>query len=106
MVRRLRILAPILFLPSFVLAGLIAMQKGHEVGMRLRYLCVAMLLVWAVIRVVRTVPVNSATLEWNPEAPPRNWRSLVETTERFHVVAVWTTIIAFLCSLAAIWGVG
>ena len=100
MVRRLRILAPILFLPSLLLTTLVSLQERYEPGARLRYVAVAALLVWGIIRIVRTVPVNSATLEWDPDAPPMNWRALVERTERFHVVATWAAVIAFLCLLA------
>jgi hypothetical protein len=104
LVRRLRILAPALFMPSLLLTVLIALEERHEPGSFLRYVASAMLLVWAVIRIVRTIPVNSATLEWNPEAPPREWRSLVQRTERFHVVAAWAAVVAFLSSLASSFG--
>jgi hypothetical protein len=103
MVRRLRILAPILFLPSLFLAVLITIQYGRSAG-RLRYTVIGMLLVWIGIRIVRTVPVNSATLEWKPNAPPAGWRALVERTERYHVVAAWAAIVAFLCSIASALG--
>jgi hypothetical protein len=101
MVRRLRVLAPMLFLPTLLLSVVDSVRERHESGSALRYVAVAALLVWAVVRIVRTVPVNSATLEWNPEAPPSNWRAQVETTERFHVVAAWCAVIVFVCSLAS-----
>jgi hypothetical protein len=101
MVRRLRVLAPVLFVPSLLLAILIAVNERSKPQSWLRYVAVSMLFVWTIIRIARTVPVNSATLEWNPEAPPRDWRSLVQRTERFHVVAAWAVIIAFLSSLAS-----
>jgi hypothetical protein len=99
LVRRLRILAPSLFLPAFLLAVWITVQERQAPGELLRWVAVGMLLLWIGIRIVQTVPVNSATLGWNPEAPPAGWRSLVERTERFHVVAAWAVVVAFLCSL-------
>ncbi len=104
MVRRLRVLAPVLFVPSFLLAIMIAVNERNEPQPWLRYVAVGMLLVWTIIRIARTVPVNSATLEWNPEAPPRDWRSLIERSERLHVVAAWAAIVAFLCFLASSFG--
>jgi hypothetical protein len=101
LVRRLRVLAPVLFVPSLVLAIMIAVNERNEPQSWLRYIAVSMLLVWMIIRIARTVPVNSATLEWNPEAPPRDWRSLVQRTEQFHVVAAWAAVVAFLTSLAS-----
>lgn len=101
MVRRLRVLAPALFFPSLLLTILVAIRDRRDPGFWLHYAAVAALLVWALVRIVRTVPVNSATLEWNPEAPPTNWRALIEKTERFHVVAAWAAVIAFVCLLAS-----
>ncbi len=83
MVRRLRVLAPVLFAPSLVLAIMIALNERNEPRSWLRYVVVSMLLVWTVIRIARTVPINSAILEWNPEAPLGDWRSLVQRTGRF-----------------------
>ncbi len=101
MVRRLRVLAPMLFAPSLLFAIMIAVKERNEPQSWLRYIAISMLLVWTIIRIARTVPVNSATLEWNPEAPPSGWRSLIERTERFHVVAAWAAVVAFLSSLAS-----
>ena len=102
MVRRLRVLAPALFLPALLLTVFAAVHNRHEPGAALRYTAVAALLVWAVVRIVRTVPVNSATLEWNPKAPPSDWRALIEQAERFHVLAAWAAVVAFLCLLASV----
>ncbi len=104
MVRRLRVLAPALFVPSLLLAIKIAFDGRNEPQSWLRFVAVSMLLMWTIIRIVRTVPVNGATLEWNPEAPPKNWQSLIERTERFHVVAAWAAIAAFLSSLFSRFG--
>jgi hypothetical protein len=105
-IRRLRILAPAIFLPAITLATLIAFEERHEPGSQFRLVTVGMLSVWVFIRFVRTFPVNSATLEWNPENPPSNWRSQIERTERFHVVAAWAAVLAFLCSLASMYELG
>jgi hypothetical protein len=99
LVRRLRILAPALYLPSLLLTILATVRDRHNPGVWLSYAALAMFLVWALIRIVRAVPVNRATLEWSPEQPPINWRALVERTEQFHVVAAWAAVIAFACLL-------
>lgn len=99
LVRRLRILIPAAFVPAFLFAVLVAFQQRHAPDPWLRWISVGMFLLWIVIRILRTVPVNSATLDWDPEAPPANWRSQVERTERFHVLGAWAAVIAFLCAL-------
>ena len=103
LVRRLRILAPAIFLPALVLEILLTVQARHDSGAWLRDVTLGMFSLWIGIRVLRTVPVNSATLEWSPEAPPSNWRAQVQRTERFHVFAAWGTVIAFLCSLGSLY---
>lgn len=99
MVRRLRILAPLIFFPTLVSGIAVVILEGRAAGLWAREVGLAALLVWIVLRVVRTVPVNSATLEWKPESPPPGWRDMVKRTERFHVIAAWAAVVAFLCSL-------
>jgi hypothetical protein len=99
MVLRLRILAPALFLPALALGIASTIQQWHRGDVRLHLVALALLGLWALIRIVRTVPVNSATLEWKPETPPNGWRELVDRTERFHVVAAWAAVLAFICFL-------
>lgn len=98
---RLRILAPAIFLPTLVCGMAIAIRERHDGGLLLRSVALCGLFLWIVIRALRTVPVNSATLEWVPEAPPKNWRELVERTERYHVIAAWAAVITFISFLAA-----
>lgn len=101
LVRRLRILVPAIFLPAFLFAVLVAFQERHAPETWLRGGAIGMFLLWVVIRILRTVPVNSATLDWDPRDPPTDWRSQVERTERFHVIGAWAAVVAFLCALIA-----
>jgi hypothetical protein len=66
--------------------------------------CTGMLavLVWIVIRVIGTVPINSATLTWDAGTPPKNWRAQVDHAERFHIFGVWAAVIAFASFMAAV----
>ena len=57
---------------------------------------------WILIRVVGTVPINSATVDWQLSAPPKNWRELVNRAERFHIVGVWAAVLAFAFFLTAV----
>ena len=50
-------------------------------------------------RVVGTVPINRATLEWPLDAPPSDWKMRVEKAERFHIVGTWAAVAAFACFL-------
>jgi hypothetical protein len=101
LVLKLRILVPIYFVPTVASAVALTAIDGSTPGVWLRYLGLLALLIWILIRVIRTVPINSATLAWNPEAPPKDWRLRVETSERSHVLGVWASVIAFVCFMTA-----
>ena len=98
LVRRLRVLVPAFFLPTFVSAvALVALEASW-----LRVAGLVALLAWILIRVVGTVPINSATLSWSLETPPGNWKAQIARAERFHDVGVWAAILSFGCALAAL----
>ena len=101
LVLKLRVLVPVFFVPTLASAIALTAIDGCAPGLWLRYTGLLALLIWVVIRVIRTVPINSATLTWNPVAPPKDWRLRVESSERFHVLGVWASVIAFVCFIAA-----
>jgi hypothetical protein len=69
------------------------------------FFCLAAMLamiVWIFVRVVGTVRINSATLDWDPDVPPKNWRELIGKAERFHIVGTWAALLAFVFFLTAV----
>jgi len=102
LVLRLRVLVPAFFAPAAGIAMALAIIDGGTPGTWLRWAGLLSLLIWVSIRIVRTVPLNSVTLEWDPLAPPGNWRALVAASERFHIVGVWAAGAAFALFLAAL----
>ncbi len=48
------------------------------------------------------VPINAATLAWEPAAPPKNWRALVNRWVRFDTARCWAAMTAFACFLTTI----
>jgi hypothetical protein len=102
LVFRLRVLVPIFFVPTAALGTTITILDGATSGVWFRCAGLVTLLVWALMRVIRTVPINSATLTWDPDLPPSGWATMVDRAERFHVVGVWAAVMAFACFLAAL----
>jgi hypothetical protein len=102
MVRRLRLLVPAFFLPAAVSGIAVTILDSDAPGFWLRGVALLTMLIWVLIRVVGTVPINSATLTWQPTAPPKNWKALVNHAERFHIVGVWAMVLAFALFLTAI----
>jgi hypothetical protein len=64
MVRRLRVLVPAFFLPTAVSGIAVTVLDSGAPGFWLRVAGLLNMLIWILIRVVGTVPINSATLTW------------------------------------------
>jgi hypothetical protein len=102
LVYKLRVLVPAFFVPVAVLGIALTIFNSAAPGFGLRCAGVVAILIWILIRVVGTVPINSATVSWQLDAPPRNWKELVNHAERFHIVGVWAAVLAFAFFLIAI----
>jgi hypothetical protein len=102
MVLRLRVLVPAFFLPTAALGITLTILNGGTSGFWFRTAAVLVMLIWIVIRVIGTVPINSATLSWQLSAPPKNWKTLVNRAERFHIVGVWAAVLSFAFFLTAV----
>jgi hypothetical protein len=102
LVLRLRVLVPAFFVPTAVLGIVTTVLNSAAPGFWLRCAGVLAVLTWIVIRVIGTVPINSATLAWQPSAPPKNWKAQVDHAERFHIVGVWAAVLAFVFFLTAV----
>lgn len=101
LILRLRVLVPACFLPAAITALAVAVVERGAAGHWLRYVGLAALLIWILVRIVGTVPINSATIDWPPDAPPADWKAQIDNAERFHIVGVWVVVIAFALFLTA-----
>lgn len=102
LVKKLRVLVPAFFAPTAVLGITLTLLNTTTPGFVFRCVAVAALFTWAAIRVIGTVPINSATIAWQLDAPPRNWKAQVTHAERFHIVGVWAAVLTFACVLIAV----
>ena len=102
LVMRLRVLVPAFFVPTAVSGIALTVLDGAAPGFWFRCAGVLAMLIWILIRVIGTVPINSATLTWQPDAPPKDWKALVNHAERFHIVGVWAMVMAFAFFLTAV----
>ena len=102
LVLRLRVLVPAFFVPAAVLGIALTVLNSAAPGFGFRCAGVVAILTWILIRVIGTVPINSATLTWQPSAPPKNWKALVNHAERFHIVGVWAAVLGFAFFLTAV----
>jgi uncharacterized membrane protein len=102
LVLKLRVLVPAFFVPVAVLGIALTFLDIAMPNFVFRCVAVVALLAWIVIRVIGTVPINSATVDWQFSAPPKDWKSQVAHAERFHSAGVWAAVLAFACFLIAV----
>jgi hypothetical protein len=102
LVLKLRVLVPAFFAPAAVLGIGLTFFNTTTPGFVLRCVAVVALVIWIVIRVIGTVPINSATVDWQLSAPPQDWKAQVTHAERFHIVGVWAAVLTFVCFLIAV----
>ena len=100
-IRRLRWLVPAFFIPTTLSGFAVAIIDGAAPGFIFRLAALAAIVLWIFLRVVATVRINAATLDWDAEAPPANWQELVGKAERFHVVGTWAAVVTFFFFLIA-----
>ncbi len=102
LVRRLRVLVPAFFVPTVVSGIAVTVLSGIDSGFWFRCAGILAMLTWISVRVIGTVRINEATLTWKPDAPPKNWKVLVNRAERFHIVGVWAAVMTFAFFLIAV----
>ena len=101
LVRRLRIVVPSIF-GLALLSGVAATALGgFGIPQGLRCAGLAALLAFIAVTLIGTVPINKATLTWEPNAPPRNWKARVSRWERLDTLRTWAALAAFGLFLAA-----
>jgi hypothetical protein len=101
LILRLRWLVPAFFVPTGLSAIAVTILEPSSRGCVFRYAGLIALLIWILVRVVGTVRINSATLEWKADAPPKDWKQQIASAERFHIVGTWAAIMAFVFFLVA-----
>jgi uncharacterized membrane protein len=101
LIRRLRVLVPAVYLATIVSAATTAILDGTGGGLALRSAALLALVAWITVTVGGTVPINSAALDWEPSAPPGDWRVRVNRWERLNSLRAWLAVAAFALLLVA-----
>jgi hypothetical protein len=102
LVLKLRVLVPVFFVPAAVSGIAITCLDVAAPGFVFRCVGVLAVLIWILIRIVGTVPINSATVSWQLAAPPMDWKEQVNHAERFHIVGVWAVVMMFVFFLTSV----
>jgi uncharacterized membrane protein len=102
LIRTLRVLVPAIALPALIGAFAIAVIDGAAAGAAFRWAGAAALLGWLGVTVFGTVPINTAAIEWRPDAPPADWKARVDRWERLNTIRTWAAVLAFAFLLTAL----
>ena len=101
-VRTLRWIVPAFFVPAAACGIALTFIQGFSAGFIFRAAATVSFLVWIAIRLIGTVPINSASVEWSADDPPRDWSKRLAKAERLHVVGAWAALAAFVCILLSV----
>jgi uncharacterized membrane protein len=101
LVRRLRIVVPALMLPTLVAAAA-TLATIDAPGAGWRWAGGAALAAFVLASFLGTVPINMQVIDWNPDAPPADWRATVTRWQRIDVLRSTAAIVAFGCFAAAL----
>ena len=102
LIRTLRVLVPAILAPTLLSAVAVTVLDGADGGLALRCAAILALLAWVAVTLRGTVPINEAALDWDPAAPPGNWRALVDRWEDLNSVRAWLAMGAFALLLAGL----
>lgn len=101
LVRRLRILVPIVMLPATALAvTALALVTGP--GVVMRWATLIAMIVFLLLSFLGTVPINIQVSDWRVDAPPAEWKAVVRRWARIDVVRSAAATAAFLFALLAV----
>jgi hypothetical protein len=96
LILRLRWLVPAFFVPTVITAVAVTISEHAKPGIAFRYAGLLAIFIWILVRVVGTVRINSATLEWKANDPPKDWKEQIANSERFHMIGTWAAVMVFV----------
>src|SRR2546421_8214720 len=101
LILRLRVLVPAIFVPTILLGIVITVLDGVDPGFAFRLAGLLVVLTCFLLTLLGTAPINQTIRNWQPSAPPKNWRTLVSQWERFDRARTWAAVAAFALFLTA-----
>ena len=101
LIRRMRILVPMIFFAALASGVAAATLGGPGLAFDLRCGGVGALAAFILLTLTSTVPINKALLGWDAAAPPADWRTLIARWERLDLARAWLALLAFALFLAA-----
>lgn len=100
LIRRLRVLTPLLFGMAFLSGTAAVLLSANNAGEVFRCAGLVVLILFISIALGGTVPINKVVLAWNAASPPEGWRATIHKWEQLDIARTWSAILAFGLFLA------
>jgi uncharacterized membrane protein len=95
LILRLRVLVPTLFFLTLVSGATATVLSPNGARFVMHGAGLVALAVFIGVTLLGTVPINRAALDWDPAAPPPDWRATFARWERLDIVRTWAAGAAF-----------
>ncbi|MDT7613956.1 MAG: hypothetical protein QOF00_1403 [Pseudonocardiales bacterium] len=102
LVRSLKVIVPILMIPTVLVGIAVLVVSGTGDGVVFRWAGVIALVAFVLFSFLGTVPINMRVNDWQADAPPAGWEATVLRWERIDVFRSSAAIVAFLCFVVAV----
>lgn len=103
LVRRLRVVVPIVMLPAAALA-VAALVVVTGPGQALRWATTIAMVAFLLLSFLGTVPINIKVNDWQVDAPPADWKAVIRRWARIDVLRSTAATAAFLFAVLAVAG--
>jgi uncharacterized membrane protein len=102
LVRRLRIVVPVLMVPTVLVAVATLVVGGSGAGVGFRWAVVIALVAFLLFSFLGTVPINIKVNDWRVDDLPMDWKVLVRRWERIDIFRSSAALVAFGCFAMAV----
>ena len=102
LVRRLRVVVPVLMVPTVLVAVAVLVVGGGGAGAGFRWAGVIALVAFVLFSFLGTVPINIKVNDWRVDDLPADWKSLVLRWERIDIFRSSAALAAFICCAIAV----
>lgn len=102
LVRSLKVIVPILIVPTVLASVAVLVTAGTTGGLGWRIAATVALVVFLLASFLGTVPINIGVNDWDPAAPPADWKRVVARWERIDVLRSSAAVLAFVLSTIAL----
>lgn len=96
LVKSLKVVVPILIVPTVLASVAVLVKAGADDGFGWRIGAIAALAVFVLASVLGTVPINIGVNDWDPADPPADWKRVVVRWERVDVLRSSAASVAFV----------